>query len=130
MKFRIAFVLLLLLILLPIAAAADTKDEPMLSGHVVNVTYDGSVVVKVGLRAEVFLLYGVQFPDTQDSTWTDARRLCSKMVMSKSVTIEPMGRDRWGRKFGRIYINGRCLNDVLLSKGFAKPTASMERASK
>jgi len=122
-------VVLLLLILLPITAAADTQEDPMLSGMVVNVSYDGSVVVKVDLLAEVFLLYGVQFPDTQDTAWQDARRLCRKMVMNKSVTIEPMGLDRWGRKLGRIYVGDRCLNDELLDKGLAKPQAYMQRAA-
>jgi len=122
-------VVLLLLILLPFSAAADTEEDPMLSGVVLNVSYDGSVVVKVDLRAEVFRLYGIQFPDTQDEAWQDARRLCRKMVMNKSVTIEPMGRDRWGRKLGRIYVKGHCLNDELLDKGFAVPQADMERAA-
>jgi len=52
-------VVLLLLILLPFAAAADTGEDPMLSAMVLNVSYDGSVVVKVDLLAEVFLLFGV-----------------------------------------------------------------------
>jgi len=122
-------VVLLLLILLPVAAGADTQQDPMLSGYVLNVTYDGALVVKVDIRADVYLLYGVRFPKQQDDHWMEARRLCSKMVMNKSVTIEPMGSDRWGQKLARIYIDGSCLNDELLSKGLAKPTDSLEQAA-
>jgi micrococcal nuclease len=128
MKLRHA-VVLLLIILLPLAAAADTDQDPMVSGVVLNVSYDGSVVVKVDIRAEVFLLYGVRFPEPQDSIWQEARRLCRKMVMNKSVTIEPMGHDRWGRKLGRIYVGDLCLNDELLDKGYARPQASLEQAA-
>jgi len=122
-------VVLLLLILLPVADGADTQQDPMLSGYVLNVTYDGALVVKVDIRADVYLLYGVRFPKQQDDHWMEARRLCSKMVMNKSVTIEPMGSDRWGQKLARIYIDGSCLNDELLSKGLAKPTDSLEQAA-
>jgi endonuclease YncB( thermonuclease family) len=59
----------------------------------------------------------------------EARRLCRKMVMNKSVTIEPMGSDRLGQKLARIYIDGSCLNDELLDKGLAMPTASMQQAA-
>jgi endonuclease YncB( thermonuclease family) len=121
-------VILLLLILLTLAAAADAEEASMLSAVVLDVSYDGAVVVKMDRRAEVFLLYGIRFPDTQDDAWQDARRLCRKMVMNKSVTIEPMGHDRWGRKLGRIYVGDHCLNDELLDKGFAKPEADKERA--
>jgi len=61
-------------------------------------------VVKVDQNAEVYLLYGLRFPDLQDSIWPEARRLCRKMVMNKSVTIEPRGHDRWGRMLVRIYV--------------------------
>jgi micrococcal nuclease len=128
MKLR-STVVLLILILIPFTAAADTEQDSMVSGVVLNVAYDGSVVVKVDHNAEVFLLFGVQFPEPQDSIWQDARRLCRKMVMNKSVTIEPMGYDRWGRKLGRIYVGDLCLNDELLEKGYAEAQASMERAA-
>ena len=122
-------VVLLLLILLPVAVGADTQQDPMLSGYVLNVTYDGAMVVKVDIRAEVYLLYGVRFPEPQYNHWMEARRLCRKMVMNKSVTIEPMGSDRLGRKLARIHIDGSCLNDELLDKGLAMPTASMQQAA-
>ena len=128
LKFRTT-VVLLLLILLPVAAGADTQQDPMLSGYVLNVTYDGAMAVKVDIRAEVYLLYGVRFPEPQDNHWMEARRLCRKMVMNKSVTIEPMGSDRLGQKLARIYIDGSCLNDELLDKGLAMPTASMQQAA-
>jgi hypothetical protein len=72
-------VVLLLLLQLPIAAGADTQQDPMLSGCVLNVTYDGAMAVKVDIRAEVYLLYGVQFPEPKDNHWMEARRLCRKM---------------------------------------------------
>jgi len=122
-------VVLLLLILLPLAAAADTQKTPMVSGVVLNVANDGSVVVKVDQNAEVYLLFGVRFPEPRDSIWPDARRLCRKMVMNKSVTIEPMGHDRWGRMLGRIYVGDLCLNDELLDKGYARSQASLEQAA-
>ena len=128
LKFRTT-VVLLLLILLPVAAGSDTQQDPMLTGYVLNVTYDGAMVVKVDIRAEVYLLCGVRFPEPQDNHWMEARRLCRKMVMNKSVTIEPMGTDRWGQKLARNYIDGSCLNDELLAKGLAMPTASMQQAA-
>jgi endonuclease YncB( thermonuclease family) len=40
-----------------------------------------------------------------------------------------MGSDRLGQKLARIYIDGSCLNDELLDKGLAMPTASMQQAA-
>jgi hypothetical protein len=59
----------------------------LVSGVVLNVGYDGSVVVKVDQNAEGFMFFGVRFPEPEDSIRPDARRLCCKMVKKLAGNI-------------------------------------------
>ena len=84
----------------------------------------------VAYRARARLLYLITKLDTfKDGTKTysnqDVRNACSKNT--NLIDVESSGFDKYGRVLGEAYVDGLCLNELLLQEGYAKEYAGGRR---
>jgi len=70
-------------------------------------------------KGEKIRLYGVDCPEKAQDFGQKAKQFCSDMVFGKTVDVESVVTDRYGRTVGIVRINGKCLNEELLRNGFA-----------
>ncbi len=80
-------------------------------GDTITVVHDG--------KPEKIRLYGIDTPESKQAFGDKAKNLTYDMVYHKSVNVEPVATDRYGRTVGIVNVNERCLNSELISKGFA-----------
>jgi endonuclease YncB( thermonuclease family) len=55
----------------------------------------------------------------------DVRNACSKNT--NLIDVESSGFDKYGRVLGKAYVDGFCLNELLLQEGYAKEYAGGRR---
>jgi endonuclease YncB( thermonuclease family) len=115
---RIAF--LLLICFSPALALAGVDQEAGVKGFVVNVSNDCQLIVSIDHHAEIVRLAGIDFSDENPRDKQNARDFVRSRVMSKTVRIEPVGKDHRGNLIGRVYINKTCLNEALIREGLAE----------
>ena len=108
---RFFFYLILLLILPSLSWAWQ--------GKVVGISDGDTITVSHNNRGEKIRLYGIDTPEKRQDFGNKAKQFTSNMVFGKSVEVEPVTKDRYGRTVGLVYINGQCLNEELVRAGFA-----------
>lgn len=64
-------------------------------------------------------LYGIDCPEKDQKMGKEATDFTSKMIANREVTIEDMGRDRYGRILGIVTVDSDNLNEKLLENGLA-----------
>jgi endonuclease YncB( thermonuclease family) len=110
--------LLMFLMLLGLPLYGKTTYEPIL-GTVVGVTDGDTVkVVTAGTLYKV-RLYGIDAPEKHQAYGQKAKEHLSELCFNKSVKVEIINQDRYGRFVGKIYVNGVCINWEMLKDGFA-----------
>ena len=82
--------LALCLFLLPAPAAAW-------SGKVVGVIHGDSITVLHEGRQEQIHLWGIDCPEKNQDFWAKAKHVTSIFVFAKTVEVEPVTTDRYGR---------------------------------
>lgn len=109
-------IILLLLFLLAAPISAFASFEAM----VVNVL-DGDTLTVLTPQGEQFRirLYGVDTPEKKQMFGQDARRFTAQMVSGKTVDIQEMDRDKYGRIVALVNYGSRSLNRALLENGLA-----------
>ena len=88
-------------------------------GKVVGISDGDTITVLHNNRGEKVRLYGIDTPEKRQDFGNKAKQFTSNMVFGKSVEVEPVTKDRYGRTVGLVYINGQCLNEELIRAGFA-----------
>jgi endonuclease YncB( thermonuclease family) len=78
-----------------------------------------SFAVKRGHREYKIRLYGVDSPEYGQAYWRDAKRFTRALVQGKTVTVEPVERDRYGRIVALVWSGGRLVNRELVQNGMA-----------
>ena len=100
---------LLFVLLLPGIAFA-------LSGRVISVTDGDTITLLVsGNRQVKIRLYGIDCPEKKQAFGQAARKFTAGMVAGRTVNVQDMGPDRYGRTVGIV---GN-LNEALLQAGLA-----------
>jgi len=70
-------------------------------------------------REEKIRLFGVDCPEKDQDFGTKAKRFTSTMVFGKTVEVEQVDRDHYGRTVGWVTVDGKSLNKELLRAGLA-----------
>jgi hypothetical protein len=70
-------------------------------------------------KAEKIRFYGVDCPEKRQAFGQKAKQFTSDAVFGKTVNVDPVTTDRYGRTVGLVYIDGKCLNEQLIKSGFA-----------
>jgi micrococcal nuclease len=64
-------------------------------------------------------LYGIDTPESKQAFGTGAKNFTYAMVYRKSVNVEPVATDRYGRTVGIVNVDKKCLNSELIRNGLA-----------
>lgn len=104
----------LCLLLLPISVIADT-----LEGKVVGIA-DGDTLTLLAHNMQYRVrLAEIDAPERGQPHGNSARQALSDKVFRKTVQVEVIDRDRYGRLVGRIQLDGRDINREMVSEGHA-----------
>lgn len=102
---RFAFTLLLLF------APATCLSWP---AKVVSVNDGDTITVLRDGRQVKIRLYGIDSPEKGQDFGQKARQLTAALVAGRSVDIEQMDTDRYGRIVGLVEVNGQSLNNLIV----------------
>jgi endonuclease YncB( thermonuclease family) len=106
-----------LLFTLGLTVAAHAKD---FSAPVVGVTDGDTITVLRNGRHEALRLHGIDAPEKGQAFGERAKQFTSGRAFAKSVVVRVMGRDRYGRTIGDVFLpDGRNLNQELVRAGYA-----------
>ena len=114
-------------------ASFITFAENEIKGIVTNVI-DGNTIEVLSTDHEVYkvLLHGIDSPEPGQNYSEQAKRLLSKLLLEKSVTILLHGKDRLGNRLGEIRIEGgpdprhELVNEGLAWTSEREPIAELE----
>ncbi len=71
-------------------------------------------------KGERIRLHGIDCPEKRQAFGNRAKQLTSNLVFAKTVTVQVLDRDRYGRTVGEVLLpDGRSLNQELVKAGFA-----------
>jgi endonuclease YncB( thermonuclease family) len=106
------WLLALSLFLFPATAAAW-------SGKVVGVTDGDSITVLHDGRGEQIRLWGIDCPEKHQDFGNRAKQLTSALVYAKTVEVEPVTTDRYGRTMAFVRVGNTLVNEELIRQGLA-----------
>ncbi|WP_027358057.1 thermonuclease family protein [Desulforegula conservatrix] len=91
-----------------------------LEGKVVGISDGDTVTVLTPEKQQIKVrLYGVDCPESHQDYGQKAKQFTSDLVFSKTVDLEKIDTDRYGRTVGVIKVGNTVLNEELLKNGFA-----------
>ncbi len=90
------------------------------TGRVVGVADGDTITVLHNGKGERIRLHGIDCPEKRQAFGKRAKQLTSNLVFGKTVTVQPVDRDRYGRTVGVVLLpDGRSLNHELVRAGLA-----------
>ncbi len=89
------------------------------SGRVIGIVDGDTVKVFNGTQAETIRLYGIDCPEKKQAFGTAAKKFTSDMIFGKTVTVNPVCKDRYGRTVANISYRGADLSLALVKAGLA-----------
>jgi len=103
-----------------IFTSASIVANSQLTGRVVGVT-DGDTltVLDAGNRQHKIRLAGIDAPEARQDFGQKAKRHLSDLIFGKSVLVEGTKIDRYGRRVGKILIEGKNANLEMVKAGLA-----------
>ena len=94
--------------------------------------YDGdtlTVILDLGFGISYtakLRLYGLNTPEIrctnpkEKALGKEARDFLRELILNKDIIVEIMGVGKYGRQLAQVYYNGKCINDLLIKKGYAR----------
>jgi endonuclease YncB( thermonuclease family) len=107
-------ILSLLLLLLPLAAQAET-----LSGKVIGVTDGDTITVLVAERPVKVRLAEIDTPERGQPWASRAKQALSDKVFGELIEVRVVNTDRYGRTVGHVWIGDRNINREMVREGHA-----------
>ncbi len=90
------------------------------TGRVVGVADGDTITVLHNGKGERIRLHGIDCPEKRQAFGNRAKQFTSNLVFAKTVTVQVVDRDRYGRTVGEVLLpDGRSLNRELVKAGFA-----------
>ncbi len=90
------------------------------TGHVVGVSDGDTITVLHKGKGERIRLHGIDCPEKRQAFGNRAKQFTSNLVFAKTVTVQGVDRDRYGRTVGVVLLpDGRSLNHELVRAGLA-----------
>ncbi len=90
------------------------------TGRVVGVADGDTITVLHNGKGERIRLHGIDCPEKRQAFGKRAKQLTSNLVFGKTVTVQAVDRDRYGRTVGVVLLpDGRSLNHELVRAGLA-----------
>ncbi len=90
------------------------------TGRVVGVSDGDTITVLHNGKGERIRLHGIDCPEKRQAFGNRAKQFTSNLVFAKTVTVQFVDRDRYGRTVGVVLLpDGRSLNHELVRAGLA-----------
>ncbi len=90
------------------------------SGRVVGVSDGDTITVMHNGKGERIRLHGIDCPEKRQAFGKRAKQFTSNLVFAKTVTVQALDLDRYGRTVGVVLLpDGRSLNHELVRAGLA-----------
>lgn len=90
------------------------------NGRVLAVSDGDTITVLCEETPRKIRLSGIDCPEKGQSFGQQAKLFTSTLVLNQEVKVVSIGRDRYGRMIGEVYLaDGRNLNNLLLENGYA-----------
>jgi len=90
------------------------------TGRVVGVSDGDTITVMHNGKGERIRLHGIDCPEKRQAFGNRAKQFTSNLVFAKTVTVQALDRDRYGRTVGVVLLpDGRSLNHELVRAGLA-----------
>ncbi len=90
------------------------------TGRVVGVSDGDTITVLHNGKGERIRLHGIDSPEKRQAFGNRAKQFTSKLVFGKTISVEFVDRDRYGRTVGVVLLpDGRSLNHELVRAGLA-----------
>lgn len=101
----------------------DNKDILVELNKITSPTINASVRVRLhGIDTpELKPLKSMLNRDKHIQEAIKARDYLSSLILNKIIYVEFMDNDKYGRPLAKIYQNNICINDDMITKGYAKP---------
>ena len=91
-----------------------------LDGKVVGVTDGDTIKILTSEWQQIKVrLYGIDAPEKKQPYGTVAKRYLSDLIVGKTVQIEELGKDRYKRVLGIVYLGDKDVNEILVLNGYA-----------
>jgi endonuclease YncB( thermonuclease family) len=91
----------------------------ILRGSIVGVTDGDTCTLLVGTTQYKIRLEGIDTPELGQPFGTRAKQGLSRYVFSRQVTVHVTGKDTYGRSLGTIFLDGKSVNQQLVTDGLA-----------
>ena len=88
-------------------------------GYVVKVLDGDSLRIKKGNTIIEVRLYGIDCPEYGQDFGNRAKRFSKKEVAHRTVAVQSMGKDSYGRTIGLVTYGGKSINRQLVKAGMA-----------
>ncbi len=107
-------------LLLSIALVASQTLAADFTGRVVGVSDGDTITVLHNGKGERIRLHGIDCPEKRQAFGNRAKQFTSTLVFGKTVTVQALDQDRYGRTVGVVLLpDGRSLNHELVRAGLA-----------
>ncbi len=112
-----------------IAATCDIALAAPITGQVVQVVNGDTIIVRSpgGVTHRVRVA-GIDAPQAGQAYSAQAKRRVESLTLGRSVTVDPVGKDRDGAIAGKVRVNGRDLGLPLVSEGAVWHDSAREKA--
>jgi endonuclease YncB( thermonuclease family) len=109
---RVFFLIIILLLLLPtLSLAGEFK---------VTRVYDGDTITVSGEGKELKVrLYGIDTPESTQWYGQNAKQFASSQLFGKTVSVDPIDIDRYGRTVALVSVGDLVINRLLVEYGYA-----------
>ncbi len=97
----------------------STSYSYAFEGIVILIADGDTITVVHNGKPEKIRLYGIDTPESKQVFGNQAKNFTYAMVYHKSVNVEPVTTDRYGRTVGIVHLDGKSLSEELVKSGFA-----------
>lgn len=107
---------LFILLFLPLFASASAT---WISGRVVSVADGDTITVLQDKQQYKIRLAEIDTPEKAQPYGSKAKKALSDLVFGKTVTVEQVDTDRYGRVVGKVFLDGLYVNADMVKNGHA-----------
>lgn len=91
-----------------------------LEGKVISVTDGDTIKILTSKQQQIKVrLYGIDAPEKKQPYGAAAKQYLADLVAGKTVQIEELGKDRYKRVLGIVYLDSKDVNENLVLNGYA-----------
>jgi micrococcal nuclease len=107
------------IIALTLSAQVEPEPLPSASGRVVRVA-DGDSFEVAGPDGPIRVrLHGIDTPEHGKPYWSEAKKTLSDLIYGKTVDLNEVDRDPYGRVVARVHVDGVDVNAEMVRRGAA-----------